>query len=373
MSLRPFAVLLLAALITACSSGFDRRYLEAGLGESLELPPDLSNEETESSFELPGGFSGDDTNRRNKIPVLANVDSLRLEGSAGLYWLAVDEPVDNLYQQVKNFWGSEGYQLVIDEPVIGVMQTEWIYKEEGRDNSSGNWLTSLFASDDLTATQDQFRTRIERGETGNNRIYIAHRGTEYQHVLRRNTEATTVTGQTAANNPDDDNQWRYRSPEPELEIEMLSRLMVFLGLQRDRVEQQVADVKLFKPRALMQVDAEENSPFLILRDPYHIAWNRVYHNLERLNFDIASADFDSGFGLIKEGVIIVNTEVIEPVEKGGFFSFLKTTEQNSKQFVLVLSEEGHELTRVNIENEKGEFDTSTEGAEFLSLLYQRIR
>lgn len=373
MTFRHFAALMLAALLTACSSGLDRRYLDANLGQGLELPPDLLAEEAESSFELPGSFSGDDPGQRKRVPVLAKVESMSLEGSPGLYWLTVEEPVDNLYQQVKNFWASEGYRLVVDEPVIGVMQTEWIYKEEGRDKGSGNWFTNLFTGDDLSASQDQFRTRIERGKDGRNRIYIAHRGTEYRHVIRRNTEAQTVTSQTRNNNSADDNQWRFRLPEPELEIEMLSRLMVYLGLEREQVEAQATAARLFKPRALLRFDSEENSPYLILKDPYHIAWNRVYHNLERMNFEIASAEFESGLGLVREGVIVVNAEVSKPREKGGFFSFLKTEERSGRQFVLVLSEEGHELTRVNIETEKGEFDTTPEGAEFLSLLHRRVQ
>ena len=69
--------------------------------------------------------------RRNKVPVLARVESLQLQGSPDFYWLSVDEPVENLYQQVKNFWAFEGFGLIVDEPVIGIMETEWVYKEEG--------------------------------------------------------------------------------------------------------------------------------------------------------------------------------------------------------------------------------------------------
>ena len=70
---------------------------------------------------------------------MAKVESLRLENQSGLYWLSVEEPVDNLYQVVKNFWASEGYRLVVDEPVIGLMQTEYIYPEVADRLSPKEW------------------------------------------------------------------------------------------------------------------------------------------------------------------------------------------------------------------------------------------
>ena len=117
---------LLAGLVAACESGYDYRYADPSVGESLKLPPDLAGVQVESKFELPAAISGNNETAKDKIPVLAKVQSVQLEGSGDLYWLQVDESVENLYQLVKNFWASEGYRLNVDEPVIGVMQTEWI-------------------------------------------------------------------------------------------------------------------------------------------------------------------------------------------------------------------------------------------------------
>ena len=355
-------LLALAYLLTACGGSLDKRYLNATLAENLVIPPDLTEVEVESRFELPASFSGDDPSDRNRIPVLAKVNSLQLEHQSGLYWLSVDEPVDNLYQLVKEFWATEGYQLVVDEPVIGVMQTEWVYKEEGNKNKGGSWWETLTSGKDLSASQDQFRTRIERGERGgSNRVYIAHRGTEYKHAVDTREDVGS----------DEDVDWRFRRSEPELEVEMLSRLMVFLGLEENQVDRQLVNAKLFKPRASLHFDVDEQSPYLILNDPYHIAWNRVHHQLERLNFDIEVKEFSSG--ILTEGYFIVNTDVITGDEGGGGFFSSSSEEPKRRQMVLVLSEETHEYTRVVIENEDGDFDQSDEGNEFLKLIYRHIR
>ncbi|NIM62033.1 MAG: hypothetical protein GTN89_03660, partial [Acidobacteria bacterium] len=85
--------------------------LDATTGDNLEVPPDLARFEVEAAFELPPSFSGDDPNERNKIPVLAKVDGVRLEGSGDFYWLEVDEPAAEVYRRVKNFWAAEGFRL----------------------------------------------------------------------------------------------------------------------------------------------------------------------------------------------------------------------------------------------------------------------
>lgn len=366
-SFRGAALLLLAIALSGCQSDSDLRYLDASVGGRLELPPDLIERESESGFELPETFSGDDKTARNKVPVLANVESLRIEGGENFYWLSVAEPVDNIYQLVKNFWAFEGYRLTMDEPIIGIMQTEWILKEVGSTEKNSNWLERLLGSDDLSAVQDQFKTRIERDQEGRSRIYIAHRGAEYNYVLDSNERSRPLNDAA-----DSDSQWRVRPPDPELEIEMLSRLMVYLGLQKSQIDQQLANVKLFKPRSFMQLDSEENSPYLIIKDPYHIAWNRVYHNLERLNFEIVSTQFKQG--LVQEvGIFVVKIKVDESKKKAGLFSLGSASEPKERQILLILSEEDHELTRVEIETEKGEIDTSLEGAEFLSLLHRQIK
>ena len=148
--------------------------------------------------------------------------------------------------------------------------------------------------------------------------------------------------------------------------------MIFLGLQKAEVEQQVANARLFSPRASQHIDSSEKSPFLIVKDPYQIAWNRVYHQLERMNFEIEKSEFKSG--LLGEGAITINAQVTESTGDKGLFSFFsESSETVEKQIVVVLAEETHQLTRVMIETDEGVFDTSPAGAAFLDLLYQKIR
>ncbi len=103
-----------------------------------------------------------------------------------------------------------------------------------------------------------------------------------------------------------------------------------------------------------------------------MAWNRVYHNLVRLKFEIVSAQFKEGL-VDAVGIFIVKIKVNDSKKKGGLFSLGSTGEPKERLIYLILSEEDHELTRVEIETEKREFDTSLEISEFLSLLHPQIK
>ena len=365
MSHFKFTPLLFVIFLAACGgSSSDRHYVDVTLGKPLEMPPDLARFEGESSFDLPEGISGDSESSPDKVPVLARVESLQLQGSPGFYWLSVDEPVENLYQQVKNFWAFEGFGLNVDEPVIGIMETEWVYKEEGALTKNNSWWDSLFATEDLSASQDQFRTRIERDQSGgsNNRIYITHRGTEYVYEFRAGDRDDLNSADT---------EWGFRRPDPQLEVEMLSRLMLYLGLDQESVTAQFEQPRLFKPRASMQLDAEEKSSYLLLREPYQIAWNRVNHVLQRMNFEILVSEFKSRY--TGESELIIKSNVVETVQDEGFFGIGGSEKNISRNFNLILSEDNHETTRVIIEDDKGNFDSTPEGAEFLSLLFEQLK
>jgi len=350
--------LILVVLLTACSSGPDLEYLGARSSGNLEIPPDLTHATLNEKFVLPDNISSGTGELVGEIPVLAQVDSLKLEGSADFYWLAVRGPVDNLYKQVKDFWATEGYTLAVDEPVIGIMQTKWLLTEVGHSKDNASFLENLFASRDLTAIQDQYRTRIAKDSgTSLTRIYISHRGTEtLQQLQTRRTEDNSAS------------KWGFRPREPELEVEMLSRLMIFLGLKKAEVDQQLVNIKLFAPRATIHTDNSTNETYLIMKSVKDLAWNRVLHELDRLGVEVISAEASSGFS--GDGVIFAKTD-FQTEEKSGLFS--TDTRVVAKQVAIVVAKEARELTRISIETPDGKPDESPEAVEFLTKLYEQIR
>ena len=360
-----FPASILIVLITlnlfACSSSPDELYGNSRVQPDLEIPPDLTVENSDTRLELPSAVSAGNEGiaaTGKKIQVLPEMQSIKLEGYADFYWVSVEGEVGDIYQLVKKFWESEGFILKMDEPVIGVMQTEWIYNKEGVSDEDKNFFAKFFGEDELSGSQDQFKTRIARDpETGTTQIYISHRGTAYTHVL--STKANEESSE--------ENEWGFRASDSELEVEMLSRLMIYLGMERSELDEHLVNIKLFAPRASLQVDYKENETYLELKGEYSRNWHRTLHQLERLNFEVLVSDMRSG--LSEEGVMLVVTDIDIKVENSGFFGFSSEVENQKKQIYLIFAEETHELTRISMEDKEGEIDNSLEAVEFLTLLY----
>ena len=363
-------------LASCGGSAADLRYLDSRVMQNLEVPPDLTLNVVGSNFELPAAFSVDGAVKGGAMPVLPGVTSIKLEGQGDFYWLSIDEPVDNLYQLVKDFWASEGFTLAMDEPVIGIMKTNWIFKEEGGKDAEEGFFASLF-SNNLSRSQDQFKTRIARDdETSTNQIYISHRGTESRQVLTRHRDEDV--GRAEVNFQATKQDWNFRAFEPELEVEMLSRLMIYLGLRQSEVDGQLANIKLFSPRASIHTEftsggdegEEIDGTYLLVKDTYAQTWYRTLHQLDRLGFNVISADISGGIS--NNGVIRVETDIEQ--KSAGFLSFFSSRKTiNKKQIKLIFSDETHEITRIAMEMIKGEKDDSAVVEEFAALLYQHLK
>ncbi len=361
-----------AIVLAACGGpSADLEYLDSRVKPNLEIPPDLTLVEVETGFELPAIFSGDGTDSRNGIPVLASVDSIRLKGHSDFYWLSIDEPTENLYQLVRDFWASEGYTLAMDEPVIGIMKTHWVFNKEGGKDKDKSFLAKILGdNNDLSSSQDQFITRIARdGGTTTSQIYISHRGTQKPPRLFSQSDKYD---QVHLNDGGTGDEWDFRASEPELEVEMLSRLMLYLGLRQLEVDQQLAKIKLFAPRASIHTDYAEDETYMLVKDEIRRTWNRTLHQLERLNFEVISADLSSGL-TGNTGVMLVETDIEIEVDTSGFFSFSPDIKSVKMQVKLVLSEETHEITRISMETDEDDSKIAYEEVEFLTLLYQYIK
>ena len=217
-------------------------------------------------------------------------------------------------------------------------------------------------TDDLSASQDQFRTRISRSGSGREvNIYLSHRASEINYQA-----------QTKQNEDDPISKWNLSQSNSELEVEMLSRLMIYLGLRRAEVEQQLENVKLFSSRASFHTDYVDDESYLLVKDGHSRTWNRVLHQLDRLNMEVVVANFKSGFS--KKSNMLVNTNFDTQVKKKGFFSLFSSKKETvKKQITLIFSEETYNTTRISIKTDEGKVENSSEGIQFLSMLYQHIK
>ena len=364
---------LLVLLLGCSTAGFEGKkidYKSARQVSPLELPPDLAGMRTDDRFALPssGGvatFSGY-TADRAAAPVtgagnvLVAIEGMRIERAGTQRWLVVPGNADALWPDIKDFWMELGFILNIDRPEIGVMETDWA-EDRARipmdfvRATIGRVFDGLFS----TSERDKFRTRLEEGkEPGTVEIYISHRG--LKEVYTSDREERTV--------------WQPREPDPELEAEMLRRLMVRLGFEEERAAVAMTRVEL-PQRATLQTGAEGQT-LLVVDEAFDRAWRRVGLALDRTGFTVEDRDRSQGLFFVR----YIDPDADARSQRSpGLLSRMAFWRDRGGQAVAggsefrirVVSEAGQSVITV-LSREGGE-DRSATARRILELLHQQLR
>lgn len=294
------AALASAMLSTGCSSissalsGDKIDYRSSGAQSvRLDVPPDLSQLPGQQRYNqaTPSIVSATSMARQNPqaqadaAPVAiapSERGGIKLERQGQTRWLVVNQPPEAIYGQVRAFWSDVGFELAVDRPEAGVMETNFNENraklaEDGVRNLIGRVYDMLYDS----GLRDAFRTRIERTATGSE-IYISHRGMSEEYIDKVRKEQTT---------------WRTRPSDPDLEAEMLSRLMVKLGAPKEAAEtvrtQAAAPTAAQAPVASLALGADGTT--ISLQAEGDLAWRRVGLALDRSGFTVENRDRKAGF------------------------------------------------------------------------------
>jgi outer membrane protein assembly factor BamC len=214
-------------------------------------------------------------------PVLGVQTGVRLERNGSQRWLVVEQAPEVVWPRIKSFWATNGLLLAREDPGIGIMETEWA--ENRADIADGPIRSVLSKVIDFayaSPTRDKFRVRLERVSEGSE-VYITHYGME---------EVTRGRGRQAT-----DTVWQVRPRDPELEAEMLNRLMVHLGASERRAEAQLAktyDVQS-APRVRM-IDYAGSQKAVVIGEGYSRAWSLVGLALDGSNFVVENQNRSQG-------------------------------------------------------------------------------
>lgn len=312
----------------------------------LDVPPDLSQLAGQSRFtqvspaivtassmgqQAPGAAS-----TGNQVAPKA-VGDIRLERQGQTRWLVVNQSPEQVYEKVRAFWSSVGFELVIDQPAAGLMETNW---NENRAKLNEGGVRGLLGSvlDRLydTGERDQFRTRLERTSQGTE-VYVTHRGLEEVYEGDRKDRTT----------------WRGRPSDANLEAEMLARMMVALGgtkEQADQVRDEATKQQTANQSAGTMAVLNADATSITLRGEPDLAWRRVGLALDRGGFTVEGRDRASSS-------YEVRLSVNDPAAaKPGFFARLFSRgnkEETLARYRVKLQPQGKE-TLVSVLNEAGQ-------------------
>jgi outer membrane protein assembly factor BamC len=368
-----------AVLLTACSAlpkleSDTVEYKSASKSRlpDLRVPPDLTRPTTDDRYSVPDPKSGtllsDYDKERKAAPdpakataVLPAQTGAHVERSGNQRWLVVKGEPDAVWYVVKEFWQEMGFVIAVETPEAGVMETD--YAESRAKLDAGvirNFLGRILDSISSTAERDKFRTRLERGNgPGTTEIYVSHRGMEEVYI----------------NEGKSDTRWQPRPPDPDLEAEMLRRIMARFGVQQERAKTEIAQAKTQGPARATLIKGQKGGSTLSVNDQFDRAWRRIGLALDRVGFTVEDRDRSKGLYFVR--YVDPDADNKNTAARGGFFSklnpFSKTEKATSKEQFRIQVKDAADISEVSVQNKDGGEERSDTANRILSLLYEQLK
>ncbi|SDY93736.1 outer membrane protein assembly factor BamC [Nitrosomonas sp. Nm33] len=351
-------------------------YKSAGKIPPLEVPPDLTTPSADDRYVVPdvsstGSATFSTYNREREeqpqtyssssiLPGAKSGSAVHIARSGTQRWLVVRQAPEDVWPIVKEFWQDLGFLVKVEAPDVGVMETDWA---ENRAKIPQDIIRSVLSTflDSLysTAERDKFRTRLERSESGETEIYISHRGM-YEAFAERSTNRTV---------------WQPRPADPDLEAEMLARLMIRFGAGEELARQEVASAANGAGTVREQAYMDKmRGGVLIINEAFDRAWRRVGLALDRVGFTVEDRDRANGVYFVRYAD--PDLESRKASEGEGILSKLafwrSNADSKAERYRIQVSGVGVN-SEVKVLYEDGTQDESGATNRILTLLYEQLK
>ena len=335
---------------------------------SLDIPPDLTSPTRDDRFAIPGdsavrrtALQSNEANRVAATPstagVLPQVKDARIERAGTQRWMVVAPKPDQIWQTVKEFWQENGFNLEIERPESGVMETDWAENRAkiGQDvvrRTLGRVLDGLYS----TPERDKFRTRLETNAAGETEIYISHRG--MIEIYKTEAKEQTI--------------WQPRPADPELEADFLRRLMVRMGTEEGRAKQILAVGN--RPAERAKIVRAGGGSLVEMDETFDRAWRRVGLALDRVGFTVEDRDRSKGLYFVRYADPDAGAGAKNP---DGVMSrltniFRKEPERTAEQYQVQVRD-ASSATQVAVLSKSGAAENSATAQRILGLLHEQLK
>ena len=360
-------------------------YRSAAPPKPLDIPPDLSQLPKEDRYQVPGagantasaanaanaarGAQAAAPTTGNVIPAVTNA---RFERDGSQRWLAVDQPPEQVIEQVREMFKTVGLGIVRDDPTLGIVETVWAENHaklplDFLRKALGKVTDFMYSTSEL----DKFRARIERTQNNTSEVFISHRG--MAEVYTNSQHENTI--------------WQVRPSDPELEAEMLRRLQLRFApatataattTTATTTTTAAATPIATEPKAppppqnarLVKGDSPADSKVLI-DEPFDRAWRRVGLALDRGGFTVEDRDRTKGLYFVR----YLDPEYEAKIrEQQGFFSkmFGRDSKIDAQQFRILVAATTSG-TDVTVQDKDGKAEAGATGVKILAQITEQLR
>ena len=340
----------------------------AGSTPSLELPPDLTTPQYDDRYAVSSAseLAAKDAAHPKQSELLPVNSEAHVARAGTQRWLVVKATPEQAWSTVRKFWTDSGFVIATEQPALGIMETDWAENraEIPQDilrKYIGKYIDVFYS----TYKRDKFRTRIERGaDPGTVEIYVSHRGLEQVPT----TKIDNVQGAGFA--------WGLMPPNPGLEAEMLSRLMMRFGTPEAVAEAATSPSAAASAPQHARLEKADGLSKLVVDDPFDRAWRRVGLALDRTGFTVVDRDRSSGTYFVRFSD--PDTEMARKDREKGFLSKLLTfwkkddDKDKPEQYRIKVAEASPQSTVV-VEDTTGKPDRSPASERILALLRDQLK
>lgn len=364
MRAKLFALTAVVAMTSGCGLMETKKidYKSAGKAPPLEIPPDLTAPTGDNRYAIPdvagGGtatLSAYSRDRRGSVladsRLLPEQDKARIERAGSQRWLVVSAPPEQVWPVIKDFWQELGFLVNLESRETGVIETDWAENrakipQDAIRRTLGKVIEGLYS----TPERDKFRTRVEKAATGGTEIYISHRGM---------IEVYATEGK-------DKTVWQPRPADPELEAEMLRRLMQRFGVEEARAGAMLASRQAPEIARIVGSDLEMDEAF-------DRAWRRVGLALDRVGFAVEDRDRSKGVYFVR----YIDPQIDNASKKDdGLFAkmaFWRGKQDKTTPQVQIRVLENGGKTRVSVAGGEGKAVEPSTQKKIINLLHKELK
>lgn len=278
---KKIALLSSLSLIVACSTIDTTAEYSSGTPRStgsLATPPGLSAPDSgDSSYKMltgqPQGYE------------LQKINNMRIVQSGSQRWLQVDNrSVNQVWPTVLAYLNELGLTVKYQNQGIGLIQTDWANRNNNVHETGIRAFFDWVGWGGMYSLPSQFMFRVNLWQDGNNALIFV---TDFQmnEVYPKCIPPKYSKVEYSNNAP---TSWMPLPPDPQLELDFLTRYMAYAGATPQEVKQQVAQVKAQAKMAYIQ------GTQLVVIDQFDRAWWRSGLALERVGLGVTDKNRSLG-------------------------------------------------------------------------------
>jgi outer membrane protein assembly factor BamC len=351
-------------------------YKSTSAAPTLELPPDLTQPRYDDKFAVStaSGLAAANAARPQRNDLLPSNPDATIARAGTERWIVAKATPEQAWSVSRKFWTDTGFAVAVEQPTIGVMETDWA---ENRADLPATFFQQTFGKYlevvglQSTYRRDKFRTRIERGtEPGTVEIYVSHRGAEQVPTAK-------VDNQQPAGFV-----WAVMPPDPNLEAEMLSRLMQRFGPPEAQASAamavdgsgKTAQATAATPDRARVEKGVDGTSKLIVDDPFDRAWRRVGLALDRSGFTVVDRDRSTGVYFVRYADPDADMTKKDREESWlAKLAFWKKDEKDKPEQYRIKVVEIAPTSIVSVQDPQGQPDRTQNSEKILALLKDQLK